>query len=37
MLFEDVKRKGSTQEILFTWFPFVFLGMKRLDCTHGVD
>ena len=36
MLFEEVKRGGSIQQ-LFTGFPFVILGIKRLDCTHGVD
>ena len=37
MLFESVKRKGSSQQIPFTGVPFVILGMNRLDCTHGVD
>ena len=37
ILFEDVKRKGSTQQIPFTGVLFVILGMKGLDCTHGVD
>ena len=32
-----MKRKGSTQQIPFTGFPFVILGTKRLDCTHEVD
>ena len=37
MLLEDVKRKGSAQQIPFTGISFVILGMKRLDCTYGVD
>ena len=37
MLFEGVKRKGSSQQIPFTGVPFVILGMKRLDYTHEVD
>ena len=32
-----MKRKGSTQQIPFTGVPFVILGMKRLDYSHGVD
>ena len=32
-----MKRKDSTQQILFTGLPFVNLGIKRLDCTNGVD
>ena len=34
---EDVKLKGSTQQIPFIGVSFVILGMKQLDCTHGVD
>ena len=37
MLFEDVKLKGSAQQIPFIGVSFVILGMKQLDCTHGVD
>ena len=37
ILFEDVKHKGSSQQIPFTGVLFVILGMKRVDCTHGVD
>ena len=37
MLFEDVKLKGSTQQIPFIGVSFVILGMKQLDCTHGVN
>ena len=36
MLLEEVKCEGSIQQ-LFTGFPFVILGIKQLDCTHGVD
>ena len=37
ILFEDVARKGVKTQIPFTSHPFVILGTKRLDCTHGVD
>lgn len=37
ILFEDVKTKELQQQISFTGVPFVILGKKSLDCTHGVD
>ena len=37
ILFEDVKRPDSSIQIPYTGIPFVILGKKNLDCTHGVD
>ena len=37
MLFGDVQRKNSATQIPFTETPFIILGKKKLDCTHGVD
>ena len=37
ILFQDVIRKGVKTQIPFTGYPFVILGTKHLDCTHGVD
>ena len=37
ILFEDIKRGHSARQIYFTGVPFIIMGMKRLDCTHGVD
>ena len=37
ILFEDIKREGTQQQIVFTGIPFVILGKKILDCSHGVD
>ena len=37
ILFEDIKRPDTAQQIPFTGVPFVILSKKRLDCTHGVD
>ena len=36
ILFQDVIRKGVKSQIPFTGYPFVILGTKCLDCTHGV-
>ena len=32
-----MKLKGLSQQIPFTGVSSVILGMKPLDCTHGVD
>ena len=37
MLFEDIKRRDANQQIHFIGVPFIIMGMKRLDCVHGVD
>ena len=37
ILFEDIKRGHSARQIHFTGVPFIIMGMKRLDCAHGVD
>ena len=37
ILFEDIKRGHSARQIHFTGIPFIIMGMKRLDCVHGVD
>ena len=37
ILFKDVQQKDSTTQIPFTGTPFIILGKKKLDCTHGVD
>ena len=37
ILFDDVQRKDSTTQIPFTGTPFIIIGKKKLDCTHGVD
>lgn len=37
ILFEDIKNKESLQQILWSGTPFVIVGKKSLDCTHGVD
>ena len=36
-LFEDIKRGYSARKIHFTSVPVIIMGMKRLDCAHGVD
>ena len=36
-LFEDGQRKNSATQISFTGTPFIILGKKKLDSTHGVD
>ena len=37
ILFEDGHRKNSATQISFTGTPFIILGKKKLDLTHGVD
>lgn len=37
ILFEDISKEGVEKQIVFTGVPFIIMGMKRLDCTHGVD
>jgi len=37
ILFEDIKNDKYLQQIPFTGVPFIILGKKRYDCTHGVD
>ena len=37
ILLEDVKRGHSARQIYFTGVPFIIMGMKQLDCAHGVD
>ena len=37
VLFEDMKNDKYLQQISFTGIPFMILGKKRYDCTHGVD
>ena len=37
ILFEDVKNVNSSRQIEFTGVPFVILGSKMMDCTHGID
>ena len=37
ILFEDVKPRDANQQIHFIGVPFIVMGVKRLDCVHGVD
>ena len=37
ILFEEVKNVNSSRQIEFTGVPFVILGSKMMDCTHGID
>ena len=37
LLFEDLKREDSVNQIFFVGHPFIILGKKFMDCTHGVD
>ena len=37
ILFENIKRRDANQKIHFIGVPFIIMGMKRLDCVHGVD
>lgn len=37
ILFEDIKLKDEKQQITYSGTPFVILGKKSLDCTHGTD
>ena len=36
-LFENIKWLDGNQQIRFIGVPFIIIGMKRLDCVHGVD
>ena len=36
-IFEDVKSAQLEQQIKFNGMPFVVLGCKNMDCTHGKD
>ena len=37
ILFEYIKRRDANQQIHFIGVRFIIMGMKRLDCVHGVD
>ena len=37
ILFEDIQRGDANQQIRFIVLSFVIMGMKGLDCVHGVD
>ena len=37
ILFEEIKRGHSAQQIHFIGVPFIGMGMKRLDCGHDID
>ena len=37
ILFEDVKQPNQRQQIEFSGIPFIIIGKKALDCTHGTD
>ena len=37
LLFEDVRVKDRLKQIEFMDIPFIIMGKKRFDCTHGVD
>ena len=37
ILFEDIKRRDTNQQIHFIGVPFIIMGMKWLDCMHSVD
>ena len=37
ILFEDAKSVNTSRKIEFTGVPFVILGSKMMDCTHGID
>ena len=37
LLFEDVRVKDRLKQIEFMDIPFIIMGKKKLDCTHGVD
>jgi len=37
ILFEDIQREGTHPQIKFTGIPFLILGKKDLDCSHGID
>ena len=37
ILFEDIKRRDANQQIHFVGVPFIIMGMKQLDCVHGVN
>ena len=37
ILFEDISKEGVTKQIQFTGYPFLVAGMKRMECSHGVD
>ena len=37
LLFEDVRVKDRLKQIELMDIPFIIMGKKRFDCTHGVD
>ena len=37
ILFEDIKRRDANQQIHFIGVPFIIMGMRQLDCVHGMD
>ena len=37
ILFENIKRQDGNQQIHFIGVPVIIMGMKRLDCVHGMD
>eukprot|EP00111_Clytia_hemisphaerica_P002098 TCONS_00005899-protein len=37
ILFEDISKEGVIKQIQFTGYPFLVTGMKRMECSHGVD
>ena len=37
VMFEDKKVRDEEQQIKFDGTPFIILGSKFLDCTHGKD
>ena len=36
LLFEDVRGKDRPKQIEFMGIPFIIMGKKKFDCTHGV-
>ena len=37
LLFEEVRVKDRPKQIEFVGIPFIIMGKKKFDCTHGVD
>ena len=37
IIFEDIKSNEYSQQITWSGTPFIVIGKKSLDCTHGKD
>uniref|UniRef100_A0A7M5V9P8 Uncharacterized protein n=1 Tax=Clytia hemisphaerica TaxID=252671 RepID=A0A7M5V9P8_9CNID len=37
IMYEDIKRQNSINQIPFTGYPFIVIGKKQFECTHGKD